>query len=121
MKTIVRIEHISGNGIWQSYVDGDIDRPFYDEFSFSSELKSKHVYMNTPQEDGLDMTSQHYCAFKSIEQMNQWIEKEWYKELFEHDFKVLSIQVSDYQESMDQVIFKKRDIISSTDISDLFK
>lgn len=119
MKTIVRIEHKNGNGIWRAVNEnGDC---IIDFTSFYEEICDKHEYFPTPYEEGLniDMTVD-FCAFKSIPQLEQWVEREWLQELFDNDFKVLLLEVKNWKEGEYQILFRKEDIISSKDISSLF-
>ena len=82
MKTIIRIEHLDGNGLWTSCNKDDI--PFYRTLSFYLDLVRKHDKFPTPKEDGIKaMTSKRYCAFKSIEQIQERIEPEWFNEIIE--------------------------------------
>lgn len=119
MKTVIRIEHpYDGNGLWRS-VNSDGDTVI-DDISFFFELSLKHNDLPVPQDDNLTMTSSHYCAFKSIEQIQQWIENNWWKEIIDLGFRVLMIDVSEYQEGNHQIIFKKEHILQSKDITELF-
>jgi hypothetical protein len=119
MKTVIRIEHpYDGNGLWRS-VNSDGDAVI-DDISFFEELVDKHNKFPLPHEDNLIMTGNRYCAFKSIEQIQQWIENNWWKEIIELGFKVLMIDISEYQEGNHQIIFKKEHIMQSKDITELF-
>jgi hypothetical protein len=118
MKTVIRIEHpYDGNGLWRAVGDNGV---IIDDISFFEELADKHNKFPLPHEDGLFMTGYHYCAFKSIEQIQQWIENDWWKEIIELGFKVLMIDISKYQEGNHQIIFKKEHIMQSKDITELF-
>ena len=118
MKTIVRIEHKNGYGIWQAR-----DTQGYhiiDSTTFFSDILARHNNFPTPLEEGLRRLDNEYCAFKSIPQLEEWVERSWLKELFENDFKVLLLEVSNWKEGEYQILFKKEDIISSKDITSLF-
>lgn len=120
MKTIFRIEHICGNGIWRAFENSNY---IWETLSFKYELDEKHSNLPTPLEDfGIfrNPTPDEYFAFESIEQMNLWIEKNWFKELIEKGFKILSIITDRITIGEYQVLFKKSDIISITDITHLF-
>jgi hypothetical protein len=124
MKTIIRIEHINdGFGIWKSrgFNNNLNDRVYYD-LSFYDDLIVKHRYLNTPEEDGLNkfVEGEWFCAFKSLEQIKEWIECPWFKELVEKGFQILILEVSEYQEGNHQIIYTKKSIASSKDISSLF-
>lgn len=119
MKTVIRIEHpYDGYGLWRS-VNSDGDAVI-DNISFLYDLSVKHNNFPVPHEDNLTMYSSYYCAFKSIEQLQQWIENDWWKEIIDLGFIVLMIDVSQYQEGNHQIIFKKEHILQSKDITELF-
>jgi hypothetical protein len=118
MKTIIRIEYFDGNGLWQS-VDND-GNIVYRTFSFKLDLIRKHDKFPTPQQEGLIINDDDYCAFKSIDQLNQWIDKEWFNEIINKGFKILMIDVSKCIEGDYQILYKKEDILQTKDISSLF-
>jgi hypothetical protein len=118
MKTIVRIEHISVEGIFHS---ASVNR-----LSNISEFCDRHARFPTPNRENpkLDMGlkgKEWFCAFKSIEQMNEWVTPIEIKELLGLGCKVLVLDVTEYQEGEYQIIFTKDSIKNSKDISDLFK
>lgn len=120
MKTIIRIEHECGNGLWMA-VNKNNYTVICKGFSFYNELYGKHSRFPVPRLDGLlNIQDDEYCAFKSIEQIQQWIEKDWFKEIVEFGFKIWMIDVSVWREGEYQVLFKKKDIVSKKDISELF-
>ena len=121
MRTIIRIEHSSGYGIYRATdkVGNDIvkiDDPIF------KELITRHYDFPTPILDvGLRfINSSEFCAFKSVEQLQQWITKEEIQELSKLDFKVLMLDVSAYREGKYQILYQKKDIIQSKDITNLF-
>jgi hypothetical protein len=129
-KTIIRIEHKSdGFGMFRSKLkDGD-DNPSRvevgdDEDDILFELGKRHNDgFYTPFGDGLDMNlgfKEWFCAFKSIEQIQQWILPDEFKVLLDNDFQILLLTVTEYQEGNHQIIFTKESITSSQDISTLF-
>lgn len=119
MKTIIRIEHECGNGLFTARTEDD-STAVIRKSSFVRKLQAKHMDFPVPQNDGLTIRSCNYCAFKSIEQIQQWIEPEQFKEIIELGFKIWMIDVADYQEGEYQILFKKQDILSKKDISQLF-
>lgn len=119
MKTIVRIEHKNGYGIWRALNENE--DCIINFCSFYSAICDKHDAFPTPYEEGLNIdTTVDFCAFKSIPQLELWIEHKWLKELFENDFSVLLLEVSNWKEGEYQILFKKEDIISSKDVTSLF-
>lgn len=123
MKTIIRIEHPrDGNGIWQA--TSKEGNWYYWSFSFRSSLVAKHNNFPTPDEDSLIdrcIEKDEFCAFKSIEQIQQWIDKSWWNEIFKAGFKVLMLDVSECVVGEYQILFKKENILQVKDISNLFK
>lgn len=118
MKTIIRIEYSDGKGLWNA--KNKNNNYLCDNFSFSHDLIDKHAEFPTPQQEELPISNNHYCAFKSIEQVNQWIDKEWFSEIIEKGFKILMIDVSNCIEGEYQILYKKEDILQTKDISSLF-
>lgn len=121
MRTIIRVEHPGdGFGLFTSRENGN---PFRRQYSFTNELIYKHSNFPCPRQDTeirRHAQRNEYCAFKSIEQIQQWIEPEWFKELKQLGFKILALEVSNCTVGEFQILYKKEDIISSNDISDLF-
>ena len=115
---VVRIEHpVSGEG-FMSAVQG-IGCP-YKNFSFSQELLKKFSKFPVPHIDRIRFDENHFCAFKSINQMKYWIPKKWIKEMIDYGFCVYELELSNYQEGEKQVCFKKKSIINKNDITNLF-
>jgi hypothetical protein len=86
------------------------------------DMMSRHRDFNTPTQDNLDfIVGEHFCAYRSIEQIQQWITKEEFIKLFTYGFKVYMIDVSECQIGNDQVIYKKEHILQQKDISSLFQ
>lgn len=83
----------------------------------------RHGNFNTPFLDGLNMgldAKEWFCAYKSVEQLQEWLELDEIKYFITKGFKVLMLEVSEFQVGRDQIIFTKEGIISSKDISSLF-
>lgn len=123
MRTIIRIEHSTqGLGIWQAENEDCVS--LCNSFSFYSEFSKKHNDFPTPREDNMInrvIKGDEFCAFKSIEQLQQWIEKDWWSEIFDKGFKVLMIDVITCVEGEYQILYKKEDILQTKDISSLFE
>jgi hypothetical protein len=121
MHTIYRIEYTDGRGIWRAKIDEE--DYVWETLSFKKDLENKHWDIPNPYEDRNILRPPlrtEYFAFESIEQMNFWIEQSWYKELIEVGFKILAININEIIIGEYQVLFKKTDIISITDISNSF-
>lgn len=121
MKTIVRIEHISGDGIWRAENKNGVVY-ILDNLSNYLDFSARHKYFKTPFKENLDFVSgKHFCAFKSIDQLQEWVFPEEIRELLNLGFKVLLLDVSEWLEGEHQICFQKEHIIKSKDISELFK
>lgn len=119
MQTIIRVEHPSdGRGYFGIlWLDTDSFEwgPAMDvKSTFNRHMKFKIA----PYEIG--WTNEHFCAYKSVEQIQQWILKKDFKALFKNGFKVLMIDVSECIEGEDQMLFKKEHILQTKDITNLF-
>lgn len=119
---VLRIENISGFGIFWS-------RPSF-AYSICSTVGDRHVNFPIPYEDknvvdgyGLNLyqdSKQWFCAYKTVDQLKQWITVEECRELTQHGFAVYLLEVEEYQEGEYQVIFTKESIISKQDVTELF-
>lgn len=117
---IYRVEHISGNGIW--WAETENGNMFYREFSFFDELNIKANKFPTVFEDtfinGEFIREVHYCAFKSLRQLNIWIREEWRQELKDLGFKFYEIEIDEKHclIGKKQICFKKEHIINKREI-----
>lgn len=118
MTTLIRIEHTNGYGLWSARKDDGYS--VIDDVSFYGDILRKHNKMPTPYLEGLPFTKEHFCAFKTIDELQEWVDKSWFVELFNLGFKVLMIDVSDVIVGKYQAIFKKTDVLQTKDISNLF-
>lgn len=113
MKTIVRIEHSDGTGMFTKRDETKklarhININFVERFS----------EFNIPLEDGLDISYDHYCAFKSINHLREWVYPDEIEVFLKNNYRVYLIEVSQVLEGKHNTLYKKEDIISKTDISD---
>lgn len=116
---LVRIEHEDGLGIFRAQtIDGKERGHYVANHNYSIILR--HHNFNTPREDKLDFTDEHFCGYKSIDQLQQWIMKDEFELLFKLGYSIFLIEVSDCQIGRDQIIFRKEDIIRKTNINQLF-
>jgi hypothetical protein len=124
MKTIIRIEHpTDGKGIWRSKKDVECDINYIDTLSNFNEFLDKHRNFYTPYREPLikdEFTDNHYCAFKSVEQLQQWITTDELKEFISFGFKVYTLDVQEWLEGEYQICYLKEDIIDTKDITELF-
>jgi hypothetical protein len=61
-----------------------------------------------------------FCAYKTLEQFNQWVTHEEVNILLNLGFRIYLLDLNSYQIGEFQVVFKKEGIISKKDISELF-
>jgi len=125
MKTIIRIEHLDGIGLFQDYHKSTNFRP-HSVFDICEDLGERHQNGNfpVPSRDNLDINKEDkewFCAYKSIDQLQQWVKKDEFQILFENNYKVLLLDVTEYQEGEYQIVFTKESIIQTKDISNLFR
>ena len=125
MIQIIRIEHPSdGYGIFRSKCTED-DKGNKELSTLFFILSDRHGdgKFKTPHKDNLDLwkdNKQWFCAYKTIEQLIEWITLEEIKLIIKHGFSVLLLEVTEYQEGTDQVIFTKEGIQDSRNLNDLF-
>lgn len=125
MKQIVRIEHKdSGIGIWNHYRKESPFKRSVEVINSYELLRDRHLNFPRPFEEtnlkGI-FNRDYYCAFKSLDQLKEWIYDNEVKELIDQGFIILLIELNDYHEGDYQIIFKKEDIITRKDITDIFK
>ncbi len=105
---IYRIEHpTTGKGFWN-------DNSF-ENLSFKEELRIKHKQLLTPQKEGFDIYSNrdYVCAFKTIEDLLYWMNKEWLNELIQLGFNIYKIKINKYFIGLQQIIYNPKDILNS--------
>jgi hypothetical protein len=126
MKQLIRLEHSDGQGIFGSYLldstGEEIGRRVELTAGFLCEACSdRHMQFNTPDEDGIPLVEGlHFCAYKSMAQLNEWIKPEEILVFLEAGFKVYLIEVSECLEGDHQICYEKQHILHKTDITNLF-
>ena len=128
---LIRIEHTDGYGMFISYFCNKRGTISYKESrkhvvdKICFELYYRHNKFNNPHEDISGRKKfkqgQHFCGYKTIEQLQQWIFPEEFKTLFKHGYDVYLIEVSECLEGEHQICYKKEHIIKKENISSLFK
>lgn len=126
MKTIIRIEYIpDGIGVFMTFLSGTgIKRDVRPLDEFCESAYTRHLNFNCPFEDGLDIKKygkEWFCAYKSIEQLQEWITPKELKLIISEGYTVLMLDVYEYQEGKDQIIYTKESITSYKDITCLFE
>lgn len=119
MKQAVRIQGADEIGLFR--------REYSDTMSIESlnleRIGKRHSIFNTPYGDGLYMKRggmEWFCAYKSLDQMREWILEGELKELIEGGYRILLLELDYHQEGEHQIIFTKEGIVSSKDITDIF-
>lgn len=124
MKTVIRIEYpLDGIGMFMTYLPNGFKRKIkpLDEFCISA--FRRHYEFNSPIQDGLDRKKdfkEWFCSYKSIEQLQQWLKPDELKKIIKKGYVVLMLDITEYQEGMDQIIYTKESIKSFKDITQLF-
>lgn len=131
MPQAIRIEHPSdGIGIFVTrykdergeYTSGYMVAKFdYEPFDVG-DMCNRHYKFNTPREDHISFeVGKHFCAYKTIEQVNEWITHDEMLQLIDYGFAVYVLELSDILEGEHQIMFDKDNIIERKDITELFK
>jgi len=113
--TILRVEYTDGWGIFRSQA--------WRQLSNSEDFINRHKEFPTPQYDAYidrEPDTDEFCAFKSIEQFQQWVTPTEIKELIKEGCKVLLLDVSAWVTGEFQMLYRKENIVQSKDISELF-
>ena len=117
---VVRIEHSETKwGLWRSKDENGYC--LIEQLKCHDAINKKHLTMPNALEDLGSRDDNEFCAFKSIDELQQWVKPEWMQELIEVGFKILLLDVTECRIGEYQVLFNKEDIIQSKDITELFK
>jgi len=123
MRQILRLEHADGQGIFTSFKpDGD-RRDEYDctRVECHDDVSMRHESFNNPYMEGIRfIEGVHFCAYKSVEQFQKWIYSGEFAEYYRNGIKAYLIEVSEYLEGRDQILYEKQYIVSKKDVSQLF-
>lgn len=126
MKTIIRIEHNDGVGMFNTEAEKQVDDicpELYKRHFLGSDSTQKPFPSPGRDIPALDMwkdDKEWFCAFKSLEQFNNLVYKEEAKILIKHGYKILLLGVTEFQEAENQVLFTKESIIETKNINSLF-
>lgn len=121
MISAIRIEHSDGQGMFTSihYLTGKCRKTVYEFLPSVSErhyafpcLKKEMHYKNS---------KDNFCAYKTIEQLNEWILPDEITVLIDKGYKIYLLDLSEAIVTDYQVIFKKEHIIHKKDITQLFE
>lgn len=116
---IIRIEHKDG---WGMFIDNSEIRPSrkHSVRYICPTIADRHQTFPLPQREGLPMSDNYFCAYKSVDQLKKWVTTKEIAILKENNYRILMLDVTDYHKGKHQVIYTKESIINTTDISDLF-
>jgi len=123
---ILRLEAADGLGIFRSRDNNRNIRDFQlYMLDCNDDLTNVHEELPPPGNDLLIgdkfLPGYHYCAYKSVEQFQEWVKPEWCKELIDNGIKVLLLEVINPIVGMHQVAYYKDAVINTEDITDLFR
>lgn len=124
---VIRIEANDGLGIFMNYDNNCVIRDIISLIKENEEnnlklktIRIRHNDFPTPYEEKLYITNEYFCAYNSIELLNEWIKPKEIKFLIEVGFNILMLEVTNYQTGKFQTIFTKDSIVSSKNINSLF-
>lgn len=122
--TVIRVEHDCGLGPYRDYHrTKPISKPHEDTLEyFATKASDRILDMNVPiilvdncsiYKDNKDW----YCAFKSVNDLLKYIYPEEIAIMYNHDYKVLQLEITEYQIGIHQILYTKKSIINSKDIT----
>ena len=114
----IRIEHKKdGLGLFQYRHCFDEDNNIIHSTSTRwLPISNRHINFNSPKEDRLDIRKDNklwYCAYKSIEQLQEWIKPKELKDILSKGYTIRLLQVDEYQIGKHQIIYTKQSIKQS--------
>lgn len=111
---VIRLEHpSSGRGIfWEVHLvcDNSWDTAWYKRHNKME--SARHI-------DGFN-SSIHFCAYKSIDELQLWLRPEEIRHIISKGFVVLLLEVNEFILGPNQVLYTKESITEQKDISELF-
>jgi hypothetical protein len=119
----IRVEHpANGWGMFRQ-TDESCHVRYNNQGIDLEDLIDRHRKIPTPWYDSLLKTfnDNEFCAFISIEQIQQWIFPEEFEKLFKLGFQVYLLELSDCRVGEYQILYEKQNIKEQKNISSLFK
>ena len=116
---VIRIEHEDG---WGMFIDISEERPSRKHSAryICPSIVDRHQLFPLPQRENLPISDEYFCAYKSVDQLKEWITTEEIATLKENNYRIFMLDVTNYHEGKYQVIYTKESIVNTTDITDLF-
>ena len=124
MKSLIRIEHSNGIGLFNH------DRGVYLNDDFHALIERYHDFpqpyldLNPDTDEHIDMDlngKEWFCAFKSIVFMTKWITDNEILRLLDRGFKIYYLEVEEYQVASHQTAYTKESIRVQIDITEEIK
>jgi len=117
IKQIIRLEHPKdGIGIFTNRVKFNLYST-----KLGNKILKRHIDLMEDANVINGFTFNHYCAYKSIIDLNKFIKPSELKHLINRDIVILLLEVKDFIEGENQILYLKEDIVTSKDITELFK
>ncbi len=110
----IRIEHpVDGLGLWMSKRISYYDMRVLDK---------RHMKYPTAKEEFETKFDEHihYCAYKSISQVHEWIKPLDFEPIKDAGFQIWLLDLSECLVGNFQIVFEKKHIITRKNISSLF-
>lgn len=133
---VLRIEHYDKKGLFRSetFPGSNISKVEDSMINLPplTTLSSRHLHaFPVPPEDHDQRTGKRlnlckegrewFCAYKSVDQVKEWIKPEEMEAVIELGFKIFLLEVEEYQIGSYQVIYTKEGVRYKKDITELFK
>lgn len=113
---VVRLER-RGRGIFRP------SNNVIQKYRITQNVYDRHAKFPTPRKECLNMSlddKEWFCGYKSIDELQSWVYSDEIKFFISKGFKVLLLEVTEFQLGEHQIIFTKESITSSKDITSLF-
>ena len=118
METL-QIVHLEKNGIG---IFQTRDPLIYETATYNRYV-DRHKYFPVPFMEDLNLNkgeSEWFCAYITVQVMQQWLADRDIQFLIRRGFKVLLLTVSDFQKGEKQAVYTKESIINQEDITSIF-
>lgn len=113
MGIVYRIENSDGSGLFNSEIGKIKPSKFWREFLNTHDEP-------TAIEDFRWFNKHQFCAYKSMEQIKRLYKQKYINRLLKIGFRFYMIDLKYFEESANQIIFYKTDIVEKIDITEYF-